>query len=556
MAFSFATSDVLIELDAAQQIAFITGAAEELIGMTPAQLLGKRFVDLVSSADRAHIADVLASLQPGRRMQQRTIGFVLGRTMIRLSGFKLPDDPQRIYLAGSRAISTIDPRTAATRDEQTGLLGRDDFSAMVEDQIRLLGTAGQAGALTLLQIEDLEGLQKRLDGRKASRLYAELGTLLRSYSRGGDSAGRLSEDKYGIVYDHTEVMAGMAAKLRELIKRADPAGDARFLERTIDLGDHTLNEREAVQAIRYAVNRFVETDAAKFDIASIETGIERLAGETAGRIEQLKRTINSQSFSLAFQPIASLADRTVVHHEALIRFRKDESPYEAIVFAEEVGIIEDLDLAVARKVRDFLWNESLTSPDLRIAVNLSARSLESDSFLEQLCEDNAGDADLRARLMFEVTESYKVRNLERMDNVIQSLRADGHLLCLDDFGGGGASFDYIQNVQVDYVKLDGTYVRRMIKNDRDAHILKAMADLCANLSVETIAEFVETEEQADRLRVIGIHYGQGYLFGRPSEEPAAQILRPASRAPLARARPATAASPDPAPAAPSAATNN
>ncbi len=110
----------------------------------------------------------------------------------------------------------------------------------------------------------------------------------------------------------------------------------------------------------------------------------------------------------------------------------------------------------------------------------------------------------------------RIKDLQATNTVLQVLRADGHKICLDDFGAGAASFPYIQALEVDYVKIDGAYVKRMETHPRDRAILKAMVGLCRDLGVGTVAEMVETESQAKALVDLGVDYAQGYLFGRPS----------------------------------------
>lgn len=536
VAFSFASSDLLIELAADSQIQFVTGATAELLGAEARALMGRKFIDLVDRADRATISEAIAGLRPGHRLPQHTISFTLGRTPFHLTGFRLPDDPDRVYLAGSRAL-IADPRVLGiARDGETGLLSRSDFTALVEDQIELLSSAGEDAALTLLQVDDLEGLRRRVGPTRANALLRDVGDALRTFSIGGDTAGRLDDEKYGIVHQPMQSVTALVTRLTDLIRKTDPSGKSGVVRQTISLSEHGLDGREAAQAIRYAVNRFVDADANEFDIRNLEDGLEREMSDTVERIRVLKRTIAADSFTLVFQPIVAFADRIIKHHEALTRFANGGSPHETIVFAESVGMVADFDLAVARKVRDFVRDTSRGAP-VRIAVNLSARSLESDLFVDALRALMAEEPALRPAILFEVTESYKVKELERANTIIQRLRGDGHKLCLDDFGAGGASFDYIQVLDVDVVKLDGIYVRRMLESQRDSFILEAMAALCRKLRIETVAEFVETEDQAHRLHALGVRYGQGWLFGKPLPVPATQVPRPASAAEALGRRP-------------------
>ena len=141
---------------------------------------------------------------------------------------------------------------------------------------------------------------------------------------------------------------------------------------------------------------------------------------------------------------------------------------------------------------------------------------------------------LARRLIFEITESTELQDLEAANKVIQSLRDLGHEMCLDDFGAGFASFQYLHGLHVDYVKLDGKYIRPVLDSPRDRVMLKAMVGLCADLRVRTVAEMVETETQAGLLASIGVEFGQGWLFGKPAEAPQAPAApRPAA---LAKAR--------------------
>jgi EAL domain-containing protein (putative c-di-GMP-specific phosphodiesterase class I) len=126
-------------------------------------------------------------------------------------------------------------------------------------------------------------------------------------------------------------------------------------------------------------------------------------------------------------------------------------------------------------------------------------------------------SDAREHILFEVTESAKLHDLEEANRIIQTLRQAGHIVCLDDFGAGAAAFQYLSALDVDVVKIDGAYVIDAIKNRRHRALLKAMASMCRELDIKTVAEMIEDEEAAELVRECGIDYGQGYLFGRPSK---------------------------------------
>ena len=154
--------------------------------------------------------------------------------------------------------------------------------------------------------------------------------------------------------------------------------------------------------------------------------------------------------------------------------------------------------------------------ELYIAVNLSGRSLEDKSFLEAFAKLLSKHEKIRTQLMFEVTESAEIIDLDATNNFITGLREKGHHVCLDDFGAGAAAFQYLRALDIDFVKIDGMYVREALVKANGKSFLRAMANLCSDIGIDTIAEMVEDEEVAGFLIESGVRYGQGYLFGKPS----------------------------------------
>jgi EAL domain-containing protein (putative c-di-GMP-specific phosphodiesterase class I) len=187
-----------------------------------------------------------------------------------------------------------------------------------------------------------------------------------------------------------------------------------------------------------------------------------------------------------------------------------------VTFAEELGIIEQFDLVVCQRAVQYLMDEGRGS-QARLAVNLSAQSVESDMFIDTLLELLKGTR-VADKLLFEITESTRIKDLKKTDMAIQRLRSQGFCVGLDDFGAGSASIDYLHALTVDFVKIDGTYVREILSDHRSALILKALCTLCRDLGVYTVAEMVETREQVAKLRELGLDCGQGYFFGKPAPQ--------------------------------------
>ena len=153
---------------------------------------------------------------------------------------------------------------------------------------------------------------------------------------------------------------------------------------------------------------------------------------------------------------------------------EEASPFQFITFAEEVGVIGEFDLAMTRKVIATVQAAHNNGDHLSVAVNLSTRSLETPAVVDALLAMLKGCGAIRKQLLFEVTESWRINDLEAVNRVLGSLRDLGHTICLDDFGAGAAAFQYLRALDVDYVKIDGVYVREAFTEPNGKAYLKSM----------------------------------------------------------------------------------
>jgi EAL domain-containing protein (putative c-di-GMP-specific phosphodiesterase class I) len=226
--------------------------------------------------------------------------------------------------------------------------------------------------------------------------------------------------------------------------------------------------------------------------------------------------VQQRQFKLVFQPVISLADGTAHHFETLVRFDGDRSPFALIRMAEELDIIGDLDRAVTEEAAARLRADKTRK--LRLAVNVSGRTIVNPEFMDAI-KKLAEPGDLAKRLMFEVTESAAIDDLGLAQRHVQALQAMGFQVCLDDFGSGASSFAYLQQLSVDVVKIDGSYVRELTAAGRDDAMIRHLVGLCRELGVSTVAEMVETQQVEDVLRRAGVDFAQGWLYGQPMSVP-------------------------------------
>jgi PAS domain S-box-containing protein len=517
--FAFAAADLLLEVSAEGNILFATGAAKVLTGAEADQLVGKSFASLVTERDRP-IADLtLKRAREEGRIEPVT--FALSgpggeSVYATVSGCLLPEKDSSIYLAivGARPqVSNAALRGA--RDPETGLLDGPTFTAAARETLANAKSLGETLELALLRLQGLDELRSRAKGAGWSRLLADVGTFLRTHSIGGSTAGRISDDKFGLIRSRAAADIVLSNEVERLARAYDPSGKGVLADEIgVDMDAAGLTSDDATKALAFTLSRFANARNEDFSITSLAQGFRAQISDTVSRISRLKAATSTSKMSVAFQPIVALGSHLLHHHEMLARFDWNKSPSEMIQFAEKVGMIEEIDLTMCQRAITTLRDMKGTRIDL--AVNISGKSLDSDMFVEAFMKLLEPHADLSRQMLFEITESTAMSNLQRVEKILTVLRKAGYRICLDDFGAGASSFPYLQALSVDFVKIDGGYVARMRDSAKDRAILKAMVTMCQDLGIGMIAEMIERVDQAEDLFEMGIGYGQGFLFGRPT----------------------------------------
>lgn len=515
VAFAFAAADLLVEVDGDHRVVYVAGAARALTGRDSEQLVGQKFDDLFAPTHRDFARTLLRRVRRDQRMDPVGMDFDRGGDAVGvvLRGCCLPERSDRVYFAVTRAVD-LEAVDTAHRDNETGLLAGPAFQRAAVAALK--DPAHRGIGLSLLDVDGIDELRSKSGDGAASRLLGEIGDFLSTHAFDGASAGRIAPNRFAVIQHGTKSVDLRSAIERLSLEHADSAGNLSVKVQALPLAAGELTPADAEKALAYTLGQFAAGGGGT--IRSLADGFLKLVDDTIARISRMRSSINEDGLTIVFQPVVDLADRRLHHYEVLSRFEGERSPAELVKFAEGVGMIEELDLTVCQRALAFMesWTDD---PKLMLAVNLSGRSLGSDAFVSAL-EGLLKSRSDRERLLFEITETTAITDLARADRIIQELRRAGHKVCLDDFGAGAASFPYLQAFKLDFVKIDGAYVSRMLDAMRDHAILKAMVQLCDDLGTATIAEMIETDQQAQRLAQTGVNYGQGYLFGRPTPTPA------------------------------------
>jgi EAL domain-containing protein (putative c-di-GMP-specific phosphodiesterase class I) len=234
-------------------------------------------------------------------------------------------------------------------------------------------------------------------------------------------------------------------------------------------------------------------------------------------LARLRRALADDLFVLHYQPIVSLADGRVAHHEALVRLADDGTviaPASFLPAAERYGLIREIDRMVLDKVVALLGS----GPGAHggpIAMNLSAVSLTDGDMLAHIQRGLERHQADPARLILEVTETASISDMRRARAFCAGAQALGCAVALDDFGAGFGSFHYLKHLPFSYLKIDGAFIRGLPGSAHDQLVVKALVGLVREMGQRTIAEFVGDEATMRLLRELGVDYAQGFAVGRP-----------------------------------------
>lgn len=506
LGMAFASADLLFELDDGC-VAFATGAGP-VPGVTPSDAwVGQAFDSLIAPASLPRIQAMLSGLQPGVRSQPVEAQIVTGdgrSRKARLHAFLLPEIAPVI----SCALVWEGPVIAAARPGPM-LDGRD----LLRRVTALLTLGGTARELTVAFVE-VPGLAGT--GTSHQRAGERIEAHLQALSIDGQSAARLTPDRFALVRKGSEI-GDLATALTAIGK-----SEGLDLSPIATEGDLAgVEAGVAVRTLRLALEECLKDGAA----AGSRFG-ERLK-RTVQDADRFRGIVRERNFTLVYQPIVALSSGVTHHFEALARFGSaTQAPIGPIAMAEELGLIQDFDLAVAETALKQLRQPGFGL--VKVAVNVSGVSLAGDAYVNGLLRMTASAPDIRKRLLIEVTETATLTDLESAARRLKALRDAGIRICLDDFGVGAGTLDYLRRLPVDVVKIDGAFVRDLNSDAKVRTLAAHLVELCKSLKIATVAEMVETEAEAATVGILGVDFAQGWLFGRPGTTPTVQSAAPAS----------------------------
>ncbi len=416
----------------------------------------------------------------------------------------------------------------ASHDLLTGLVNRREFENRVERALKSAKAREAQYALCYLDIDQFKIVNDTCGHSAGDALLGQMGALLKSKVRWRDTLSRLGGDEFGILLESCTLDEAMhmAESVREAVRNFRFSWEERVFRLGASIGVVPITaDNEDVATIisaadsacaaakelgRNRVHSFAEND--------IELMRRRREMQWAARINA---ALEEGRFELFRMPIAPLQKPEVgLHYELLLRMRDENgrivAPDNFIAAAERYGITPSIDRWVVENALRWLVSEADERERLEMcSINLSGQSLGDDKFLPYVIDQfNRSGLD-PSKICFEITETAAVASFAQANRFIQSLKQLGCKFALDDFGTGLSSFGYLKHFPVDYLKIDGSFVREILHDPIDREMVRSINEIGHLTGKQTIAEFAENAEIIQMLKNIGVDYAQGYGIAQP-----------------------------------------
>ncbi|MEH2065214.1 MAG: EAL domain-containing protein [Nostoc sp.] len=415
----------------------------------------------------------------------------------------------------------------ASHDALTGLVNRQEFEQRIEQALRFTKLDYEVHALCYLDLDHFKIVNDTCGHVAGDKLLRQITVILQDKIRKTDTLARLGGDEFGLLLNQCTLEQALLVA-HELLSCVQ---DFRFVWQeqvfsigasiglvSIDANSESIAEiLSRADAACYTAKNQGRNRVYVAQTDDQDRMQQRGEMQWASRISQ---ALESDWFCLYVQPIAAItpAAENGDHYEVLLRLRDEQGnlvlPMRFIPAAERYDLMHLVDRWVIRTLfRN--WTKVAGDKQIMYAINLSGSSINDDQFIHFLYEQFSLYSISPYCICFEITETVAIANLSKAKQFIESLQRMGCSFALDDFGVGMSSFAYLKSLPVDYLKIDGSFIRNIIDNPVDNAIVTAMTHISSVMGIKTIAEFVENDAILERIRALGIDYAQGNGIALP-----------------------------------------
>ncbi|HUX91061.1 MAG TPA: EAL domain-containing protein [Gallionellaceae bacterium] len=415
----------------------------------------------------------------------------------------------------------------ATHDALTGLINRSEFEHQLEELLDGASSQHTEHALLYLDLDQFKVVNDTCGHSAGDELLRQLTARIQCRVRESDTFARLGGDEFGILLENCPL--DQAIHLANVLLNEVGAFHFSWLDKSFSVGvsiglvainDSSGNSARVLSAADTACYAAKDKGRNRVQVYSPDDlEMAQRHGEMHW-VARIVKAFEDERFHLHYQPIVPLQIKTAgqaQHFEILLRMEDEDHelipPGAFIPAAERYNMMVEIDRWVVKNV--FSWLLANAEREVICAINLSGQSVNDERFLAFLIDQIKVRGVTPHKLCFEITETAAISNLTKASNFIKTVKSLGCSFSLDDFGSGMSSFSYLKNLPVDYLKIDGSFVRDMLNDPIDCAMVESINHIGHVMGIKTIAEFVENQAIKEKLLAIGVDYAQGYSIAKP-----------------------------------------
>jgi len=409
----------------------------------------------------------------------------------------------------------------SARDPLTGLYNRRKFEQFLDYEVDRATRHQRSFCLIMIDLDNFKHINDTYGHPVGDMALQKLALILKNQTRKSDVIARLGGDEFAIILPETDFYHGLssAEKLRNILTHsALELPDCKISVSASfgvvcypDNGDGVENLNIAMDVAMYKAKH-----SGKNCVAVLEEREKVAEMEIFTKGELLRQALEDERVTVFLQPIVQISGGALHAYEVFARIDNNgeyTTASEFIHAAEELGLTVELDMEVFKQGIKYLTNHP--SEKSRLFFNLASHPLAKEQAIREMVAFAQQKGIQLQRIVFEITEREALPRISELSRLIDELHELGIEFALDDFGSGFSSFLYLKYLAVDYIKIEGSFVRQIAVDQRDRIMVEHIASIANQFGIKTIAEMVEDEETDQLLRTYGINYAQGYYYGRP-----------------------------------------
>ncbi|NOQ64943.1 MAG: EAL domain-containing protein [Methyloprofundus sp.] len=533
---------IIITQNAAGEILSINQEGLRDIHLHPDDILGKEFSELIPETETEHLYKLIKlrtqnthqeiSFSGRLNLQSEELIFI---DWIHTTFHETISNQEAVIL--SLGVDVTDRHNAdkqliwlASHDQLTGLSNRRYFQTEFDTMLSIAKRYHEQVALLYLDLDQFKVINDSYGHKAGDELLQTITQTLSQLSREGDLLSRIGGDEFALVMPTTtqEDTETFAKELLHTLKILDYKINERSHPISFSIGiaiypEHGKTQQELLANADLAMYQAKKLGRSRYHVYNSDFEYQAILTEQLRWKHVIERAMEEDQFVLFFQPILDIKNQVISHYECLLRIELESGrilmPADFINHAEETGIIEQLDRIVLKKAIQQHLTLQKQGNNAKLTINISGTSMNNIELLGYIKALLAQTGVKPELLIFEITETSAVSNFASAEMLISQVTALGCQFALDDFGVGFSSFYYLKSLAVDYVKIDGSFVRQMDINEDDRIFVKVLTEVSQAFGKKVVAEFVENKEILELLKQQGVEYAQGFYISKPLRNP-------------------------------------